>query len=79
MEQTPVMSLLIGSLRATCVWRKGRAFENLKFLSNMTCLAAVLPPDQFLFLSDCAYQEDVKVHGQQLHREGNRKGPRGVG
>lgn len=60
MDQTPVMCLLAGSQPATHVCGKGRAFENLNFLSNMTSLAAILPLTNFCFCLTVQIRETLK-------------------
>lgn len=60
MDQTPVMCLLAGSQPATRVCGKGRAFENLNFLSNMTSLAAILPLTNFCFCLTVQIRETLK-------------------
>lgn len=84
MDQTPVMYPFAGSQPATHVCRKGRAFENLNFLSNMTSLAAFLPLTNFCFCLTVQIRETLKsmdssCTGKEIEKVPGRVGEFRVG
>lgn len=84
MDQTPVMYPFAGSQPTIHVCRKGRVFEKLNFLSNMTSLAAVLPLTNFCFCLTVQIRETLKsmdssCTGKEIEKVPGRGGSLGWG